>query len=134
MLKFCCITDLIRFMMKEAEKLMKGSMHKDDLFIVHDALVLMIEKETITWMKENNYFHFWFLTMNGLKDGTPYDGRPVGNSPEFITLHNSLNRDILHSLHFHIILRRFVLNRGELTKRRRICASVSLHQSKYPED
>ena len=41
MSKFCCITDLIRFMIKEAEKLMKGSVHEDDLFIVHNALVLM---------------------------------------------------------------------------------------------
>ena len=54
MSKFCCITYLIRFMMKEAEKLMKGSIHEDDLFIVNDALVLMTENETIKWMKEND--------------------------------------------------------------------------------
>ena len=54
MSKFCCITDLIRFMMKEAENLMKGSVHEDDLFIVHDALVLMTAKETIEWMKVKN--------------------------------------------------------------------------------
>ena len=41
-------------MMKEAENLMKGSVHEDDLFIVHDALVLMKAKETIEWMKDNN--------------------------------------------------------------------------------
>ena len=51
MLKFCCITDLIRFMIKKAEKLMKGSIHEDVFFIVHYALVLMTSKETITWMK-----------------------------------------------------------------------------------
>ena len=44
MSNFCCITDLILFMMKEAEKMMKGSVHEDDIFIVHDALVFMIEK------------------------------------------------------------------------------------------
>ena len=47
MSKFCCITDLIRFMMKEADNLMKGSIHEDDFFIVHDALVLMTLKELI---------------------------------------------------------------------------------------
>ena len=52
--KICCVTDLIRFMMKEAEKRMKGSVHEDNLFIVHDTLVLMTSKETIKWMKENN--------------------------------------------------------------------------------
>ena len=73
-LKLCCITDLICFMMNEAEKLMKGSVHEEYFFIVHYALVLIIAKETITWMKENNYFHRWLLPMYGLQDGTPYDG------------------------------------------------------------
>ena len=54
MSKFCCITDLIRFMMKETDNLMKGSVHEDDLFIFHDDLVLITAKETIKWMKENN--------------------------------------------------------------------------------
>ena len=54
MSKFCCITDLIRFMMKEAEKLMKGSVHEENLFIVHGDLVLTTAKETIKWIKENN--------------------------------------------------------------------------------
>ena len=44
MSKFCCITNLIRFMVNEAEKLMKGSVHEDNFYIVHDALVLMTEK------------------------------------------------------------------------------------------
>ena len=51
MSKFCCITDLIQFMMKEAKNLMKGSVHEDDFFIFHDAIVLMKAKETIKWMK-----------------------------------------------------------------------------------
>ena len=42
--KLCCITDLIRFMMDEAEKLMKGSAHEEDFFIFHNALVLMKAK------------------------------------------------------------------------------------------
>ena len=81
MSKFCCITDLIRFMMKEAEKPIKGSLHEDNLFIAHSDLVLMTPKEMIECVKENNYYHRWFLPMNGLQDGTPYAGRPVGNSP-----------------------------------------------------
>ena len=65
-------------------------------------------------MKEKNCFHSWFLPMNGLQDGTPYAGRPVGNSPNFMTLDNRLNRDILHCLRFHCVLSRFVLD-GEVT-------------------
>ena len=41
MWKFCCIANLIRFMMNESEKLMKGSENEEDFFIVHDSLVLM---------------------------------------------------------------------------------------------
>ena len=110
----CCITDLIQFMMKEAEKLMKGSVHEDDFCIAHDDLVLMTAKETIKWMKDNNRFHRWLLPTNGLHDRTPYAGRPVGNIPEFMPLDNSLNRDILHSLRSHCVLSRFVLD-GEGT-------------------
>ena len=114
MSKFCCITDMIWFMMKESENLMKGSVHEDDFFIFHDSLVLMTAKETIKWMKENNCFHSWLLPMNGLQDGIPYAGRPVGNIHEFMPLDNFLNRDILHFLRFHCVLSRFVLD-GEGT-------------------
>ena len=106
MSKFCCINDLIRFMMKEAENLMKGSVREDDFFIVHDALVLMTSKDKIEWMKEKKYFHRWLLPMNVLQDGTPYAGRPVRNSPESMPLDNILNRDILNSLRFHCVLSR----------------------------
>ena len=111
MSKFCCITDLIRFMMKEAEKLMKGSVHEDDFFIVHYDIVLMTAKETIKWTEEKNCFNFWLLPMNGLQDRTSYDGRPVGNIPEFMHLDNSLNIDILQSLRFHCVLSSFLLDR-----------------------
>ena len=81
MSNFCCIIDLIRFMMKEENTFMKGSVHEDDFFIVHDALVFMTAKDMIKWMKDHNYLHCWLLHMNGLQDDIPYDGRPVGNSP-----------------------------------------------------
>ena len=96
--------------------LMKRSVHEDYFFIVHDALVLMTVKETIEWMKEKNCFHCWLLPMNGLQDRTPYSGRPVGNSPKFMPLDNSLNRDILHSLRFHCVLSRFVIDGEETDK------------------
>ena len=72
--------------MKELEKQMKGSMHKDDLFIVHYDLVLMTVKETIKWMKENTYFHSWLLPMNVFQYGTPYAMLSVRNSPELMPL------------------------------------------------
>ena len=88
----------------------EGSAHEYDYFIFHDDLVFMTLKETITWMEENNYFRCWFLPMNWLQDGTPYDGSPVENSPEFMPLDNSLNRDILHSFCFCCVLSRFLID------------------------
>ena len=109
MSKFCCSTDLIWFMIKESEKLMKGYVHEDNFFIVHDALVLITAKETITWMKDKKYFNHSFLPINGFQDGTPYDVCPVGNNPEIVPLDNIPNRDILHSLCLHFVLSCFVL-------------------------
>ena len=68
---FCCITDIIRFMMNESEKLTKGSVHEDHCYIFHYALMVMTEKETINWMKRNGYLPIWLCSLNGLKDGTP---------------------------------------------------------------
>ena len=70
-------------------------------------------------MKEKNYFHRWLLPMNGVQDGKHYSGRHVGNSPEFMPLENILNRDILHSLRFHCVLSRFVLDGEETDKEER---------------
>ena len=58
---------------------------------------------------KNNCLHWWLMPFNVLQDGTPYYRRPVGNSPNFMSLDNSLNRDILHSLRFHCIFIRFLL-------------------------
>ena len=41
---------------------------------------------------------------------TLFWARPVGKIPNFMPLDNSLNRDILHSLCFHCVLSRFLLD------------------------
>ena len=71
-------------------------------------------------MREKKYFNSWFLPMNGLQDGTPYSGCPVGNSPKFTTLDNSPNRDILHSLSLHFVLSHFILDGGGTNEEERI--------------
>ena len=115
MSKFCCINDLLRFMLNEAEKMMKGSVHEEYFFIFHDALVLMTAKETINWMRQKGYLHQWLLPLNGLHDGNPYAGRPVCNKPEFMPLDNLLNRDILHSLLMHSVLSSYIIDGEETT-------------------
>ena len=42
-------------MMNESENMIKGSVHEDDYYIVHDALVLITAKEKIKRMKQNGY-------------------------------------------------------------------------------
>ena len=89
---------------------MKGSVHEDDFYTVHDAYVLMTAKEMINGMKQKGCLHRWLLTLNGLKDSTPCASRPVGNILEFMPLDNSLNRDILHSLRVYSVLSCYILD------------------------
>ena len=48
-----------------------------------------------------NIFDKWLVPQNGLNKGTAYHGRPVGKSPEFMPLDNSLNADIIRSHNYH---------------------------------
>ena len=57
--------------------------------------------------------------MNECKDRTHYAGRHVGKMPKFMPLDNSLNVDILHSLCFHCVLSRFLLDREGTDKEKR---------------
>ena len=119
--------------MNEVEKLTKGSMHEDDLYIFHGALVLMTAKETINWMKQKGYLHHWFLPLNGLQDDTPYAVRPVGNSPDFMSLYNSLNIDILQSFCFHCVLSLSIIDGKEIKEEeRKLCFGFSTPSGNCP--
>ena len=77
-------------------------------------------------MVKNGYLHRWLLPLNVLQDGSPYDGRPVGNSPEFMPLDNLLNRDILHSLRMRNVLSHYIVDGDETDEEERnICFSYS---------
>ena len=101
-------------------------MHKEDLFVFHDDLVLITAKETLNWTRNNGYLHRCLLPLNGLQGGNNYAGRPVGNIPEFIPLDKSLNRVILNSLRIHSVLSRYILDGEENDKEEsNICFSYS---------
>ena len=61
-----------------------------------------------------------------MQDGTPYAGRTVGNSPEFVPLDNSLKLDILLSMRMHSVLIPYIVD-GEETdeEERNMCFSYS---------
>ena len=69
----------------------------------------MASKQCIKWMKETKYeshyiYDCWLLPLNKLNKNTRYEDTVVGNSPDFMALDNSLNRDIQNSHDVHCIL------------------------------
>ena len=67
-------------------------------------------------MKQNCYLLRWLIPLNGLQYGTPYAGRPYGDIPEFMSLDNSLNSEILHSLRMYSVLSHYILDGEEIKK------------------
>ena len=61
----------------------------------------MTAASTVRWMKDTGIYKRWLIPQNGCNEGTVYKQRPVGNSPEFMPLDNSLNQDIQLSLSLH---------------------------------
>jgi hypothetical protein len=99
------IKDIILYMCDESQTLMEGTTHQDSWFFYHDALSLMTNKTTKDWMRQTMFrgksiFSRWLVPQNNLQINTTYHERPVGNSPEFMPLDNSLNHD-LKSSHLH---------------------------------
>ena len=97
-------------MMKESERVMKGTIHEKTWMVYHDALSIMTSRSTKEWMKGKGYLDRWILPSMDLYNNLPhdarrfYEGKPVGNSPEFMPLDTHLNQD-LHSSHdFHATL------------------------------
>ena len=101
------ICNYINHMIQESERVMEGTVYESTWRIYHDALSIMTSKSTKEWMAQKGYLERWILLSVDLYDNLPpearrfYEGKPVGNSPEFISLDIHLNQD-LHSSHdFH---------------------------------
>ena len=80
-------------------------MRKTGIFY-HDALSLMTSNGCRKWMQnerhgEKSFLDRWLLPFNKMNAGTRYEHMPVGNSPEFMPLDNSLNRDLQLSHDYH---------------------------------
>ena len=73
--KFCCISDLIRFMVKEVEKIMIRSVHKYDFYIAR--CVGTHDREDCNNMDaKNNDLKKCLLPFNGIQYEETYDRRP----------------------------------------------------------
>jgi hypothetical protein len=107
-----CITDFVKHMMEETDRMMADTVHCEDWMVYHDALSLMTDNSCREWMKTQTirgktYYERWVLPENGLNDTAElklYKGRPVGNSPEMMPWDCSLNKDILDSMNRHVLI------------------------------
>ena len=93
-------------MMAESKRLMKNIVHENNWYFYHDVLSLMTADQSVKWMEETEIDGVkikkrWLTPQLELNQGTVYFGRPVGNSPEFMPLDNSLNADIMRSFEYH---------------------------------
>ena len=101
MKQYCCIRELVQHIHDFSNETFKGTVHENDWFFYHDALVTLTAKSTVAWMKQKGYYSRWLIPQLGLNGGTVYVHRPVGNRPEWMPLDNSLNNDIQMSLSLH---------------------------------
>ena len=106
MTQYVCITEMVEHIVVESARMYKGTTHEADWMFYHDALSLMMAKDTIKWMKEEGHYERWILPQCGLleddKDLKRYYGRPVGDTPEIMAWDNSLNKDVHESVNDHV--------------------------------
>ena len=106
---YVCVTSMIDHIIKESQKIMDGTVYEKSWYFYHDALSLMTSKQSRDWMEKQrmgnkSFLERWLLPMNGMNKGTRYEHMPVGNSPEFNPLDNSLNRDLQVCNDYHCVV------------------------------
>ena len=101
MRQYICITELVEKIYKASKDAFKQTIHKDTWYFYHDALTQLTAKSTVAWMQAKGYYSRWLTPQLGLNAGTRWEGKPVGNRPEFMPLDNSLNADIQYALSLH---------------------------------
>ena len=92
--KFCCIKELVIHIVDESKAMFKGTDHENNWFFYHDALSMMTSADTIVWMRREGYLKHWILPQHGLLDGTRYENKLPGDSPELMPMDSTLNKDI----------------------------------------
>jgi hypothetical protein len=54
--QYVCITEMVEDIVIKSARMFKGTMHEADWMFYHDALSLMMAKDTIKWMKEEGHY------------------------------------------------------------------------------
>jgi hypothetical protein len=95
---------MIKHMVEETQRVMKGTKHEGHGKFYHDALALVTCKKSIKYMKNKEYFKHWLLPLEGLQHGTRYNESIHGDSPELMPLDENLNLDIHASACYHVVI------------------------------
>jgi hypothetical protein len=105
--KYCCVTNLIDYMVSEAKKLYAGTDMGERFMIYHDHLKVMWEKNAIAYMREKDYFKY-FIKISGVYNdrvSNIYKNCLVGNRPEMARALDSYGfADLMVSIRFHVAL------------------------------
>ena len=104
---------MVEHIYNASKQLFQGTKHEDDWCFYHDALSLMNANDCKRWMEAKGILSRWILPLNNLNAGTPYDGHPVGNSPELMPLDCSLFRDLKISVYYHVCMTKHLHERDE---------------------
>jgi hypothetical protein len=70
----------------------------------HDVLSLMTCKKSVQYMKEKRIFDNWLLPWGRLQEGTRYHESIPGDSPEPMSLDETLNMDNHASARYHVAI------------------------------
>lgn len=103
---FVCITEVIKQMVSASAEVMKGTKHESDWLFYHDALLLLVARSTVNWMKQMGHYERWIKPPPGMQAGNleTYNERPVGDLPKFMPWDTSLNNDLHLAVKRHIAL------------------------------
>lgn len=103
---YCCITNLVEWIIELCKKMFEGTSHENNWFFYHDALSQLTAKDTVEWMKQKGYYNRWIHPVNQLHQDQPdlkiYFHHPVGNRPELMPWDNNLNQDVHSAVNRHV--------------------------------
>lgn len=110
---FACITELCTHIITKSAVPFVGTPFEFTWQFSHDALSLLASVECRDWMskqiikgqrrdQDRSYLDCWVRPQAGLNEGTIYEHRPVGNSPELMPLDASLNKDLHDDVNRHV--------------------------------
>ena len=111
--KVACITDMVKFIIKETKQVYENTVQKDTYYWYHDALNQLTHATCVQWMKgtiipgeSTSIYDRWNKPELGLNDKFVkiWQARQIGDSAELMPLDNSLNQDAHELVHRHVIM------------------------------